>query len=293
MKDVVWPDMNSGITMLQVVVPPIMEKFTKTYPEFSENNTAHAISGMISLDDSELRIKYQQQMNKYGDDLLAAVSTIVNTEDELIDILDTMPTDNRVAIYVTSFCFGMLDMKNEACVFLDRVLQMEENGIDVRDDLAIWVALACLCDFESWHDAKYGSPIIGKSQFVDKDENGNQFQNNSVSQTAQSSGGCYIATSVYGSYDCPEVWTLRRYRDNKLAKTFWGRIFIRVYYAVSPTIVRLVGDTKWFNKIWRNELDKMVMSLRDDGFDSTPYEDSDWLFNDKKTYEGGCKNAGC
>ena len=25
--------------------------------------------------------------------------------------------------------------------------------------------------------------------------------------------GCYIATCVYGSYDCPQVWILRRYRD--------------------------------------------------------------------------------
>ncbi len=32
--------------------------------------------------------------------------------------------------------------------------------------------------------------------------------------------GCYIATAVYGSYDCPEVWVLRRYRDYKLSKTF-------------------------------------------------------------------------
>ena len=30
---------------------------------------------------------------------------------------------------------------------------------------------------------------------------------------AKSSGGCYVATAVYGSYDCPQVWTLRRYRD--------------------------------------------------------------------------------
>ena len=28
-----------------------------------------------------------------------------------------------------------------------------------------------------------------------------------------SSGPCYVATAVYGSYDCPEVWTLRRFRD--------------------------------------------------------------------------------
>ena len=32
--------------------------------------------------------------------------------------------------------------------------------------------------------------------------------------------GCYVATSVYGSYDCPEVWTLRRFRDEVLADTW-------------------------------------------------------------------------
>jgi len=35
---------------------------------------------------------------------------------------------------------------------------------------------------------------------------------------SNSSAGCYIATAVYGSYNCPEVWTLRRYRDIKLKK---------------------------------------------------------------------------
>ena len=42
-------------------------------------------------------------------------------------------------------------------------------------------------------------------------------------------GGCYVATAVYGSYDCPEVWTLRRYRDFELASTWYGRAFIRTY----------------------------------------------------------------
>lgn len=44
-------------------------------------------------------------------------------------------------------------------------------------------------------------------------------------------GGCYIATCVYGSYDCPQVWTLRRYRDNTLAETWYGRLFVHTYYA--------------------------------------------------------------
>ena len=46
--------------------------------------------------------------------------------------------------------------------------------------------------------------------------------------------GCYVATAVYGSYDCPQVWTLRRYRDYTLAETWYGRAFIRTYYAISP-----------------------------------------------------------
>ena len=59
--------------------------------------------------------------------------------------------------------------------------------------------------------------------------------------SGESTGGCYIATAVYGSYDCPEVWTLRRFRDEVLAKNCFGRAFIRFYYALSPWLVRRFG----------------------------------------------------
>ena len=85
--------------------------------------------------------------------------------------------------------------------------------------------------------------------------------------------GCYVATAVYGSYDCPEVWTLRRYRDNTLASTWYGRCFIYVYYAVSPTLVKLFGKTEWFKSLWKPMLDKMVIRLNEDGVSDTPYED--------------------
>lgn len=89
----------------------------------------------------------------------------------------------------------------------------------------------------------------------------------------ESKGGCYVATCVYGSYDCPEVWTLRRYRDYKLHKTLYGRAFIKLYYAISPKIVKMFGNTKWFNKFFRNRLDKMVKVLKEKGYESTPYDD--------------------
>ncbi|MBR3552122.1 MAG: TFIIB-type zinc finger domain-containing protein [Clostridia bacterium] len=88
--------------------------------------------------------------------------------------------------------------------------------------------------------------------------------------------GCYVATCVYGSYDCPQVWTLRRYRDNTLASTWYGRAFIRTYYAVSPTLVKWFGHTAWFKKLWKSRLDCMVKNLQAKGTASTPYEDKQW-----------------
>lgn len=88
--------------------------------------------------------------------------------------------------------------------------------------------------------------------------------------------GCYIATAVYGSYDCPQVWTLRRFRDNILAETWGGRLFIKVYYAISPTVVVCFGRYKWFNRMWRGNLDCMVKKLNADGIEDTPYEDRTW-----------------
>lgn len=93
---------------------------------------------------------------------------------------------------------------------------------------------------------------------------------------ATPSGGCYVATAVYGSYDCPQVWTLRRFRDYTLAETWYGRAFIRTYYAISPTLVKWFGHTEWFKKMWKGKLDRMVANLNAEGVEDTPYEDRIW-----------------
>ena len=93
---------------------------------------------------------------------------------------------------------------------------------------------------------------------------------------ASKSGGCYVATAVYGSYDCPQVWTLRRYRDYTLAETWYGRAFIKIYYAISPSLVKWFGHTEWFKKMWQGKLDRMVEKLQASGVESTPYNDRKW-----------------
>ena len=85
--------------------------------------------------------------------------------------------------------------------------------------------------------------------------------------------GCYVATAVYGSYDCPEVWTLRRYRDSYLMKKSLGRLFVKVYYAVSPKFIAVFGNTDWFNRFFKVRLDRFVKILHKKGYSELPYTD--------------------
>ena len=73
--------------------------------------------------------------------------------------------------------------------------------------------------------------------------------------------GCYVATCVYGSYDSREVRVLRHYRDGALSKTVLGRLFIDFYYLVSPSVVRFLGNKKWFVFGSKIVLDKVVKKL--------------------------------
>jgi hypothetical protein len=95
----------------------------------------------------------------------------------------------------------------------------------------------------------------------------------STGNTSPNSGGCYIATAVYGSYDCPQVWTLRRYRDNTLVKSWYGRIFVKLYYAISPMLVNIFGNAKWFKVLCKSPLDKLINRLQRSGVSNTVYND--------------------
>ena len=89
----------------------------------------------------------------------------------------------------------------------------------------------------------------------------------------QEKKGCYVATSVYGSYDCPPVWVLRRYRDQSLAQSTPGRAFVKAYYAVSPTLVARFGNVAWLRHIVQACLDRLVAHLRRRGVSDKAYSD--------------------
>jgi hypothetical protein len=73
--------------------------------------------------------------------------------------------------------------------------------------------------------------------------------------------GCYIATAVYGDYDAPQVFVLRHFRDNTLAKSTVGRLIIKTYYHLSPPIARWLKNTHRLNALVRGILDRFVAYL--------------------------------
>ena len=116
-------------------------------------------------------------------------------------------------------------------------------------------------------------PYEATLEYLEKKYGSKNSDSKQDSSSLSKSSGCYIATAVYGSYNCPQVWTLRRFRDNTLDATWYGRVFIKTYYAISPTLVRWFGNTSWFKDFWRKPLDKLVATLRNKGVKDTPYID--------------------
>jgi hypothetical protein len=92
------------------------------------------------------------------------------------------------------------------------------------------------------------------------------------SQGPQDSG-CYVATSIYESYDCPPVWVLRRFRDESLANTGLGRKFISTYYLISPRLVDLLGNSRVFKSAVKPLLNTLVRTLTRRGYSDFPYLD--------------------
>ena len=137
------------------------------------------------------------------------------------------------------------------------------KSVDVGDEDSVKDVFGEFVPLIQKYYPDYQLPILKKKATLD-----------SLSNTSSSTGGgCYVATAVYGSYNCPEVWTLRRFRDNTLDATWYGRAFIQTYYAISPTLVKWFGETLWFKKLWLRPLDKLVTSLKSKGVEDTPYQD--------------------
>uniref|UniRef100_UPI004048D1EA CFI-box-CTERM domain-containing protein n=1 Tax=Algoriphagus sp. TaxID=1872435 RepID=UPI004048D1EA len=74
--------------------------------------------------------------------------------------------------------------------------------------------------------------------------------------------GCYIATMAYGDFDHPQVMELRKFRDEFLRKTFFGRYFIKIYYMYSPYLVEKLKNKPKINELFRSSLDLLINTFK-------------------------------
>lgn len=75
--------------------------------------------------------------------------------------------------------------------------------------------------------------------------------------------GCYVATACYGSYDHPDVLVFRRFRDEYLLPSAFGRFFVLIYYRISPPLAARLGQIKWLsNMIRKGVLEPLARKLR-------------------------------
>ena len=91
--------------------------------------------------------------------------------------------------------------------------------------------------------------------------NARAYYNSLHNESKDKSDNCYIATTIYGDYNAPQVMVLRHYRDNTLSKSKIGQLFIEIYYRLSPPIANRLKNMRRLNIVIRYVLDKFVVRL--------------------------------
>jgi hypothetical protein len=93
----------------------------------------------------------------------------------------------------------------------------------------------------------------------ESDEEFEKITGHPAPKTKTKSEGCYIASVCYGDEFAREVLILKSYRDDVLSKSFFGNIFIKIYYCISPKIAHYLQNKFIINKFIREiVLDKIV-----------------------------------
>ncbi len=77
-----------------------------------------------------------------------------------------------------------------------------------------------------------------------------------INRQTSDGGNCYIATLVFQSYEAPQVKVLRKFRDEILLKSHYGRKFVDYYYSIGPKIISYLK-----NKSFINFLIRIILSI--------------------------------
>jgi hypothetical protein len=101
-----------------------------------------------------------------------------------------------------------------------------------------------------------GSTSSGASRFSQSQ----QAYNPQYSSSPKQNSNCFIATEIYG-FDSSETNILREWRDRNL-NGYWGKIFVKNYYEISPKIIPILRKRKFLRNIVKKYLDIFVLKIQ-------------------------------
>ncbi len=84
----------------------------------------------------------------------------------------------------------------------------------------------------------------------------------SAGSSSGSGGACFIATAAFGSYRAPEVILLQKFRDRFLLTNAPGRLFVYVYYRLSPTLADFISQYDSLRHATRLALKPLIFSIQ-------------------------------
>lgn len=108
----------------------------------------------------------------------------------------------------------------------------------------VHVAIAELDDFDN--EGPVSTPVAGVPASVL-----DFFEQYAESGGAEQGGFCFIATATYGSPIHPLVRSLRKFRDEVLLTSSFGRELVDFYYSWSPAMAEVIDDTPHLKILFR------------------------------------------
>jgi len=187
---------------------------------------------------------------------LLNIKSILGAQDELYLAISTRIASDALNMVINEVNITQEAVSRNANDYNGQVVALHmirEKVNEALEVISIIVGMDVLSEFKPRLNTNKSSLIDLKNQI--------QSATSPRSQTT-SSGNCYIATMVYGSYNHPQVLVLRNFRDDVLTNSLVGREFIKFYYKHSPKWVEKLKNKPKCNVIIKATLNGIIKILK-------------------------------
>lgn len=189
-----------------------------------------------------------------------------NQDDELKKGFDALGTSTVVSVERSLENFSEFPkLKDRYSTFiseLEKILNMNHRYSSSNNNRSNYSSSSSSYNSSSSRSSSTSGSSYNNSSSNYSSSNYNSSNYSSSSSSNKHSEGCYIATAVYGDYEAPEVLVLRGFRDKFLKKYVLGRIFIKVYYALSPGLAKKLKKESTITKTIKKVLDRFVDKIK-------------------------------